>query len=155
MSGPPRKPVELEIIEGSPSRRPVNIGTRDARPVGEPPATLSPSEKVVWHRLADEWAIFLTITDRPAFELLCRMTVETAFLRAHVEEHGRLAVNSRGEAVQSPAYRMLRELEKDLNRAYQSFGGTPTTRSKVPGRTAPHSTARRQGLELLTDGGNS
>ncbi|SMX25811.1 hypothetical protein [Boseongicola aestuarii] len=77
-------------------------------PLGAPPSYLSENEVRAWHSFADEWP-WLAKADRAALVPLCK-------LRVKVEDKNEVMPVS-----------LVNEYRLQLS----SFGGTPTTRSKV------------------------
>jgi hypothetical protein len=81
-------------------------------PLGAPPSYLSEKEVQAWHSFADEWP-WLAQADRAALVPLCKLRVK---------------VEDKNEAM---PVSLINEYRLQLS----SFGGTPTSRSKVSSGT--------------------
>ena len=77
MSGPPRKPTRLRILEGNPSKRPLPNNEPQPDPtMPECPDWLMADAKEEWHRVAPELHRIglLTIVDQTAWPAIARVT---------------------------------------------------------------------------------
>ena len=148
------KPAALKIIDGGADHSPINLSAEDDRALGPPPDSLTEAETAIWYRTANEWRLLLTAQDRAAFTIVCKQLALRDVLEAEVAENGRYSVTESGRSVLSAAYRALQDLDREIMRAFNSFGATPGTRGRVQGdRKLPYSKAQKGGLELLTWGG--
>ena len=139
MSGPPRKPTALRILQGNPSKRPL--------PEGEPhPEIVAPScpawmrDKIAiaaWRELASvlEGMRVVSEADRKALELLCDAYAEWRRAREVVIEHGTTyeAENVNGGLMLKvrPEVALAADAWRRIRSMLTEFGLTPAARARV------------------------
>lgn len=138
MTGRPRKPTALRVLQGNAGKRP--LPKREPKPkrgIPSPPSWLSTRAKAVWRELGGQLDVVgvLTVQDRRALELLCDAYDEWRSAREKILEHGAtyesvtdaggLAIKPRPEVAQaSDAWKRVRAMLLE-------FGLTPAARAKV------------------------
>lgn len=142
--GRPPKPTELKRKTGNPGKRalpkatvalPATIGTPRA-PVG-----LAAHGKAVWATVWEAARPWLSPKlDAIRVETACRLADEAAQLRALTKKHGMLleepiatpsGVVVGQRLVPNPAAKMLRDVEKQLDRELSALGFDPTARARL------------------------
>ena len=137
--GPPPKPTTLRLLEGNPSRRPINHAepkpTAGATPP-EPPSWLCDEAAVLFRRLAAELHRMGMITDVDV-ELLsvyaeAWASYRRAVLTLQVEGEYREQYGPNGSrTVAHPATRIRREAAADMRSISGKFGFSPSDRSQL------------------------
>ena len=103
------KPLELRLIEGDRSHRPIPVDTLKVdAPLGSAPRNWSPELKAVWDEIADETIPgLLTKTDRAAFAVLVKL------IKQSYEE------------------KLTPVLANSIRTALEQFGMTPAARARM------------------------
>jgi P27 family predicted phage terminase small subunit len=133
------QPTSLKISRGNPGKRPLN--NREPQPSRElppPPNKLSPAAREVWHSLAPELnrTGVLTKIDINAFTRYCVNVVKWWACHDFLEANGSDLVTRDEEGrvtgvVPYPHTKRMREYEIMLLRYEDSFGMTPSSRTKI------------------------
>lgn len=143
MPGPPPQPIELRLLRGNPSRRPIRPTLRVARPA-EPPAApdfLSNYAREEWLRVSPELFALRVLTELDVMALAAycenyaswRTAVE-AFNRVAAGDpvmQGLLVKGDRGLPVKNPLLGLARRAAETMLRAASEFGLTPAARSRI------------------------
>lgn len=133
--GPVPKPTRLRIIEGNPSKRPIN--DREPRPTLKAPACprwLMPEAKAEWRRVMPELERLglLTQLDRAAFAGYCQSWARYVEAEAKVEQYGEILKAAGSDYIQQSPYVIIANKHLQMARAFcQEFGLTPSSRSRM------------------------
>jgi len=106
-----------------------------------PPRGLSKEERAIWRRVAPvlSAAGLLTEADVSALAKYCRLeALHTKLLR---EDFPTLVPGSMGQMVANPIFKIITDLQTQMERMYRQFGMTPSSRAGI--RVEKH--------ELVTD----
>jgi P27 family predicted phage terminase small subunit len=151
-SGPPPKPTALRILEGNPSRRPLNL-EREPRPaaaIPPCPRQLGKLARKEWRRIAPELYRLglLTEIDRAALAGYCASYGR--FIEAEV------AVRNAGDSNDiAPLVRTSKTALDQMHRYLIEFGMAPSARARILTPTAraqfEHTTAMQED-ELFLSG---
>lgn len=137
--GPSPKPTALRIIEGNPSKRPLN----DAEPTPAPnrgkprPAHTSPwmndEAKKMWRRLVPELEKLqlYTVVDWVAMAMLCETYALYIDQVKEINRQGTTFVTETGYEGIRPCVSIARKALKDLESLLCEFGLTPASRSRI------------------------
>ena len=138
MTGRPRKPTQLKIVEGT--ARKDRMNSKEPKPdVIAPvmPGWLSPKAKTAWKELSGvllEMGV-LTVPDRKALELLCDAYGEWRDARAVIEKQGMTyqTTTQHGDTMYRarPEVAMAQNAWSRVMAGLVQFGLTPASRSKV------------------------
>lgn len=137
--GPAPKPTALRVLQGNPSRRPLNAKEPQPEVLAEaaPPTFLKGRARLAWVELSPLLVKLrvLTEADRMALGLLCDTYGEWLELRADIRKHGRTyKLNTKTGDVMwmpRPEVAMAADAWRRSNLMLQQFGLTPSSRSKV------------------------
>jgi P27 family predicted phage terminase small subunit len=146
--GPTGKPVELKALEGNRGHRPLNLDATFRPEVGMPtvPASLSPSARKAWKRLAPELLRYnlMSAVYSDTFEDLCETIADVKLLRRSIRARQALLRDQEGDEaeafivktpngmpVQSPVFQILRALRADMLRLLDKFGLSPAEQASV------------------------
>lgn len=126
-----KDPAEIQLLEGRTNQDgKINVGPRSPGGIGDCPVS-NAKIKEVWERLSSEWHLLLCPQDREAFYRLCRLTVAVDELDAKLDECGDTVINEKGVELLAPWATRHARLIGELFRIYNSFGATPTARTRV------------------------
>jgi P27 family predicted phage terminase small subunit len=162
--GPASKPVELRVLEGNRSHRPIDLTSTFRPEVGLPtiPTGLSPGARKVWRRLSPELLRYnlMSAVYSDMFEDLCETVADVKLLRhalrkrqALLRSQGKddsdawLATTPNGMPVQHPLVQLLRATRTDMQRLLDKFGLSPAEQASV-------TTALRAQMKLFEGDGN-
>jgi P27 family predicted phage terminase small subunit len=131
--GPPPRPTQLRLIEGNPSKRPINANEPKA-PVKVPPCPrqLSPGAKKVFRKLGKHFATLGIVAeiDEAALAILAESYASWLALIEQSRELGTI-IKVNGAPVANPLLtRADREAEK-VRKMLAEFGGTPAGRARL------------------------
>ena len=144
--GPAKEPIELARLKGNPGRRPLpdiatTIALAPADGIPEPPESLGGVGVETWNRI---WTSIANLwispeTDVITVETVCHLTEQAAICREVISQMPFTVepINSaRGEAmgermVASPAWKVLRDVEKQLAQELGRLGLNPTARREL------------------------
>lgn len=131
--GPPPKPTALRILEGNPSKRPLNPN-EPKPPVGIPdcPGHLDQFAKAEWKRIApilDRLGL-LTIVDGAALAAYCQTYSRWAKAEREIKKHG-IVMETENGTVRRPEVSIAREALHQMRAFAMEFGLTPASRSRV------------------------
>ena len=147
--GPPPKPTRLRMLDGNPSKRPIN--QRDPQPRKDTPrcpSWLSPEAKKVWKQMVPELRKMgvLTVVDGAALAGFCQVSVRWRQAEEFLDQHGQVYPlrDEKGNVrcmQQFPQVSIARNLLQILRGFYQEFGMTPASRTRIqlPGEREPNS----------------
>lgn len=146
--GPLRKPPELEVLQGNPGHRSLDLTSLFRPEVGAPtiPKWLSKEARKVWKRLLPELLRYNLISsvDEDAFAILCQTSARLALVEMALAGKERLLVSQgkpaiealvdttpNGLQVQSALYQILNKEQDKLNKQLEMFGLRPDARARV------------------------
>lgn len=131
----PRKPTALKLLQGNPSRRPLNNDEPKSEALtldSQPPADISEDGKELWPVVCAELTAsgVLTRLDEAALALYCESKARYNLASEQVEDQGAVIMGAQAEVV-NPWYRIMKfEIEIQTKLLIQ-FGMTPSSRSRV------------------------
>lgn len=140
MPGPPPQPIERKRRLGNPGHESLPApetmlpAPRAADPHGNLPAapdSLGDTGASVWRQalaLGDRW---IAATDLRLLTRYCEALDEREELQALVAANGLLTTGSQGQDVIHPAYKALKDLDKDLTKYEGLLGFTPADRTRI------------------------
>lgn len=140
LRGPAPKPTALRVLEGNPSRRPLNA--REPKPrAGEPemPRHLDREARREWKRLVPILLGMRVLTEGDGIALanLCSsysllIQAQNLMLKAAREgKSGLLIKTPNGFPVQSPVLAVINAQMEKVGRLLREFGLTPAARSRI------------------------
>ena len=128
-------PNEQKRLLGNPGRRPIPepvAWLEPAQGIPAPPDHLELEGQQVWLRLWSHAHAWLSpSTDLALLERYCTATDDRQRLRAVIETEGLMTTTGKGTPAVHPAWRSLRELERDLLAMEAKLGLTPQDRTKL------------------------
>ena len=130
--GPPKKPTAIRLIEGNPSKRPIN--KREPKPPsGRPtcPRWLTLEAKREWRRAVPilEKMGVLTLADRAALAAYCQAYARWREAEEAIQKYGLIGKTPSGYVQQLP-YVTIANKSLQIMRAFASdFGLSPSSRS--------------------------
>ena len=134
--GPPPKPTKLRLLQGNPSRRPIN--TNEPQPTSiqkTPPAPkyLRRTGRAEWRRVAKLLVNLglLTDLDLTALGAYCASYQRWLTAEKTLEKDGMAFTAPTGQVKRSPYLLIAREAMADMRGFMQEFGMTPASRSRV------------------------
>ena len=135
MPGPPRKPTALRLLEGNPSKRPINKDEPKPAP-GRPtrPAWLLLEAKREWSRVVPELERLglLTVVDRAALASYCQAWGRYVAAEANVTKYGDVMKAKHSDYVQTSPYVAIAQRYAQIVRGYcTEFGLTPSSRGRM------------------------
>lgn len=127
-------PVEVKRRRGNPghqSLRPVKSVT--ALPVVDMsvPVGLGIAGSEVWAQVLESCGSWVAPSDLLALRHLCELMDEIAVMRAQVEREGRVLASPNGAAQSHPLLAHIRDLNKQVQGLFCSFGLTPSDRGRI------------------------
>lgn len=137
MPGPRPKPTALKVIEGNPSRRPLNTAEPAYGPLGGAPDDLCDVARAKWSEMVREWRLVLTSADRDQLAEYCRLDARKRQAEEKVAEHGPVVASPNGFPVQSPWLQIVNKCREDMRKIAVEFGGTPASRTRVKATDKP------------------
>jgi P27 family predicted phage terminase small subunit len=134
MPGPARKPTRLRLIQGNPSKRPLN--KREPQPkVGVPPCPkhLDAEAKREWIRMSRQLEPLglLTVIDRAALAAYCQAWSRWVEAETLVSEHGLILTSPNGYPMPSPYVTVANKAMRAMHSLLVEFGMTPSSRSRI------------------------
>lgn len=132
--GPTPKPTRLRLIEGNPSKRPLNRNEPKPRPVRPPcPRWLNQEAKREWRRIVPELDALglLTIVDRAALAGYCQAYARWRQAEEAIEKYGMIGKTESGYVQQLPYVSIAQKSLQILKGFAQEFGLTPSSRSRM------------------------
>lgn len=134
MQGRPRKPTALKVLEGNPSKRPLN----DYEPQPElaiptMPKHLGKEAKREWKRIVPELQRLglLTRVDRAALAAYAVSYGRWVQAEAELEKNGSVVISPNGYPQQSPWLAISNKALDNMRRFISEFGLSPASRSRV------------------------
>lgn len=135
--GPRRKPVELRVIEGNPSKRPLPKGTPKPPPERPyAPRWLSAEAKTEWDYIVPKLDSqgLLTKVDRATLAAYCEAVATFVDATEWVREKGLIVAGQRkGDAKKNPAVQIARDASHEIARYSRMFGFSPADRAAMEG----------------------
>lgn len=135
MSGVPRKPTKLKILEGNPGKRPLPVAEPEGRPLASAPAKyrLGKVGRDKWEHLVSDacWGQWVTEADADALGLYCVNFERFTEAESKIAEFGPVVRGNNGFPVQSVWLAVSNKAQDHMHKIAQQFGGTPASRSKV------------------------
>ena len=127
-------PVEVKRRRGNPghqSLRPVK--SVSALPVVDAsrPLSLGVAGGRVWDDVLVACRSWVAPSDLLALQHLCEIVDEVAVMREQVEREGRVLVSPNGAAQSHPLLAHIRDLNKQIQGLFCSFGLTPSDRGRI------------------------
>ena len=134
MSGRPRKPSALKLVEGNPGKRAVSSGEPEPLLLNDlaPPAHLSERSAAVWIQLAPMLRRLqvLTEADVIALEMLCDSVADYRHAREQCGDDF-VAISSKGSQMVSQ-WLVAKQMSSKRAEAFMAkFGMDPVSRTKV------------------------
>ena len=137
--GPPPKPTRLRVLQGNPSKRPINENEPQPRKdTPRCPAWLSEEAKKVWRRIVPELRRMgiLTVVDGDALAAYCQTYARWKAAEQFIQQHGEVYPirDERGRMTymqQFPQVTIARHNLHMLKSYQQEFGLTPSARSRI------------------------
>lgn len=172
MPGPQPKPAALRLIEGNPSKRPINLadGVNPEVVLPDPPDWLNDDALAEWARAGAELVGLglMARIDRAAFANYCQSfgqlcQLERTFLQRQIAAAQAAADPVEGMAqpffVKTPTgfdreskiVKLIAELREQVHRYGQSFGLSPAARMRVQASDGPQLSL--PGMDPANDGG--
>lgn len=134
MSGRPKKPTNLKILEGNPGKRDLNAGEPKPKPVApERPSWITGAARKEWERLAPELENMglLTSFDMAAFAAYCQAYAVWQEAERKARGVRRVTETPNGFAQASAWETIAKQRFRDMMAAAKEFGFTPVSRTKV------------------------
>ena len=145
------KPTALRLIEGNPSRRPLNKDEPKPAPVTPKcPRHLNAAAKAEWKRTAKKLHKLglLTEIDRPQLALYCQAWGRWIEAEDALKEHGTIVkAPNTGWPIQSPYLAVANKAMEQMQRALSEFGMSPASRARVQAAGASRD---EEGADLLS-----
>ena len=133
--GPAPKPTVLRVIEGNPSKRPIDKNEPKPRPgVPTRPAWLLPEAKHEWARVVPELDRIglLTIVDRAALATYCQAWARYVEAEAELTKYGGILGSKKTSYIQVSPYSTISRHNAQIVRAFcAEFGLTPSSRGRM------------------------
>ena len=133
MSGPPRKPIELERKQGNPGKRALkSVSNVIAIPasVSPAPSHLSETQKELWVAIK-EVAFWISGTDEVTLQLLCEKLDRRASLVANLQSSDYVLFTQQGYAYANPLVGMISTIENEIFKLFSVLGLTPADRTRL------------------------
>ena len=150
--GPAPKPIALRVLEGNPSKRPMNRNEPKPRP-GRPscPRWLHPEAKREWRRVVPELERLglLTVVDRAALSTYCQAWARYVEAEAELTKYGGVLGSQKSSYIQVSPYSTISRQNTQIVRAFcAEFGLTPSSRGRLTvGKLDPDETKGFEGWE--------
>lgn len=129
-----RKPVELRVLEGNPSKRRLPNTPKSAPLLADPPESLSPSGRELWCRVRDAFPDSAVVqeSDRDALLALCEARELAEAALADLRTRGVIIESCRAdrELVRNPAMLVWGAASERVAKGLASFGLTPLDRAR-------------------------
>ncbi len=146
--GPPKKAVELSVLDGNRSHRPLNLSATFRPEVGLPPVpkNLSTGARKVWKRLSAELLKYnlMSVVYSDLFEDLCETVADVkeirhgfrarqALLRSEKKDPSAAFTTTTpgGMPVQHPLYQILKSERQMMHSLLGKFGLSPAEQANV------------------------
>jgi hypothetical protein len=129
--GPARQPVEMTILKGNPSKRPI-----PRPPVAEKPSAMPPVPSVLKGAGREAWDIYwrfgkawLAYTDIPLVRRLCRLIDRADETEKVIDEEGFLNLTNSGRSSVHHSYSNLMGIYRLIGDLEREAGFTPAARA--------------------------
>jgi len=134
MPGPPKKPTALKLVQGNPSKRPLN--TREPQPEKatlKKPRGLSKEAARHWKSLAEQLieSGILTEIDKPALMMLCEAWARWINTQEILRTQPLVIKTSKGYPIQNPYISIGNKAFEQVHKMFCEFGMTPAARSRI------------------------
>ena len=133
--GPAPKPTALRVLEGNPSKRPVNKD--EPKPTPKAPGRpdwLMPEAKHEWSRVVPELERLglLTVVDRAALATYCQAWARFVEAEAELTKYGGILGSKNSSYIQVSPYSTISRQNAQIVRAFcGEFGLTPSSRGRM------------------------
>ncbi|KKM17277.1 hypothetical protein LCGC14_1677380 [marine sediment metagenome] len=133
--GPAPKPTTLRVLEGNPSKRPINKD--EPKPVPKAPGRpdwLLPEAKHEWSRVVPELERLglLTVVDRAALATYCQAWARYVEAEEKLSQYGGVLKAKQSDYVQVSPYSTISRQNAQIVRAFcGEFGLTPSSRGRM------------------------
>jgi P27 family predicted phage terminase small subunit len=134
LRGPAPRPTALRILEGNPSKRPINRSEPKPRlKVPRCPNHLDELAKAEWKRLVRiiSHMKLLTEADYIALANLCQAYSRMVKAERKLAEAGLLYKTQSGYVQQSPLLSIINSSVETISKLCKEFGLTPSSRSRI------------------------
>lgn len=132
--GPAPKPTRLRLIEGNPSKRPLNRNEPKPRPVRPPcPRWLNAEAHREWRRIVPELEVLglLTMVDRAVLAGYCQAYARWRQAEEAIERYGMIGKTESGYVHQLPYVSIAQKSLQLMKNLASEFGLTPAARSRI------------------------
>lgn len=132
--GPKSKPTALKVLEGNPSRRPLNKDEPKyqlTQECAKPPAWLGTNGKKEWKRILPllEKNKIYTDADYMALAAYCQSVDTWIIAEKQKRAEGIVSVTSKGTNIQAPAVGIANTAMNNMLKFAKEFGLTPSSRT--------------------------
>lgn len=137
--GPPPKPTPIRVLEGNPSRRPINENEpKPAEGIPAMPPHLDRRARRIWRDIVPELSRLglLTVVDGEALAAYCTAASMAYNARKVLKEKGYTFKTPSGYLQQRPEVAILNKAMHLVKAFAQEFGLTPSARSRLSTDTA-------------------
>ena len=137
MANPHPKPTALRILEGNPSKRPINKNEPKPKQGTSAPASLGKEAKTEWRRVYKELSNLGIVTklDRGILATMCIAWGEIVQMNKRINKDGMLltGVNDHGDTVirRHPAVMVRKEAMVQYVKSAGELGCTPSARTRL------------------------
>ncbi len=139
LRGPPPKPTKLRVLEGNPSKRPIN--GREPQPVGRPEKpdfiTTTAAAAEEWDRAVAAMPWLYTAADIPTLTVYVVAWVMFRNALAQVAREGSFTTGSMGQRVSHPCLGIASTQAEIILRAADRLGMSPIARSRLAVQDQP------------------
>ena len=131
LRGPPPKPTKLRLLEGNPSKRPIN--GREPQPIGRPekPDFISGAAAEEWDRAVAALPWLYSSADVPTLTVYVVAWVTYRNALAQVAREGSFTTGSMGQKVSHPCLGIASTQAEIILRAADRLGMSPIARSRL------------------------
>lgn len=133
--GPPKKPTKLRLLEGNPSKRPINHDEPQPPAVrqAKAPKFLNTTAQTEWNRLAPELIDLglLTTLDFGLLTMLCHSWSQFVSASERAEKTGMMIIGKAGRPLRNPYLKIIRDAKAEYLRFSQEFGMGAAARSRI------------------------
>lgn len=134
--GPPKKPTNLTILQGNPSKRP--LPTNEPKPESSPtipkcPTRLKGDARKAWNATAKELHScgLLTNADLHALETYCDLYARWCEVQDKIKTTSLLIKNRHGIPIASPLIGVADTTFQQMVKMLKEFGMTPAARANI------------------------
>jgi P27 family predicted phage terminase small subunit len=145
--GPPPKPTKLRLLEGNPSKRPINA--HEPQPVGAPvkPEFITGEAAREWDRTIRAMPDgFFTAADAPVLAVYCVSWVLFRNALAIVAQEGMTTPGPMGPDIAHPMLSVVAKQSETILRAADRLGMSPAARTRLTVGDLPEGGSKFAGL---------